>query len=142
MISQETHSGTIMFNTEQPELDICSPRAMVADRFGTVRNETARLLGDPGVRACFHAGNGRDATELLKRKTPGIVILNKEFPPMMQRIPSAVVMMTSQAESEMIVSAMRPGADEYILKNAREGRVLPASTWPSARNFPHDSYRP
>ena len=33
-------------------------------------------------------------------------------------------MMTSQAESELIVKAFNLGADQYILKSSSEGRVL------------------
>ena len=60
----------------------------------------------------------------MEHEDSGLRILERISEHENQKIPSAVVMMTSQAESHLIMKAFNLGADEYILKSSSEGRVL------------------
>ena len=95
-------------------------------------------LSDANYEIIGVAGNEENALKLYQSKKPDIVLLDMVMEHkdsglrILQqigtlennKIPGAVIMMTSQAESELIVKAFNLGADQYILKSSSEGRVL------------------
>lgn len=101
---------------------------LIVDDDAAACEALARLLQLEGYRpAC--AGDGREALEAMRRKTPALVLLDVTMPevgglrlldemrhdPDLRDVP--VVMMSGASEPESVLEAQRLGANDYLIKD-------------------------
>jgi two-component system chemotaxis response regulator CheY len=103
--------------------------AMVVDDSKAVRMILTRILREIGFDAC-EAANGREALEIIAgRKDPlKLVLADWNMPEMngldlLRRVRQdpelssvAVVMVTTETETEQMATALEAGANEYVMK--------------------------
>ena len=116
-------------------------RVIVADDQRVVREGLVTLLGTlPGVEVVGAAADGAEAVELASRERPDVVLMDLRMPVMdgveatravRQGCPgSQVVVLTTYADDESVVSALQAGALGYLTKDAARddiGRALEAA---------------
>lgn len=105
-----------------------SPRVLVVDDSRAMRMTLARLLGGLGMEVT-EAGNGMQALEALATSGPYEIAFIDWYMPklngldLVRRVRAEpayddvrLVMVTSECEAPLIVSALEAGADEYVTK--------------------------
>lgn len=105
-----------------------SPRVLVVDDSRAMRMTLARLLGGLGMEVT-EAGNGMQALEALATDGPYEIAFIDWYMPklngldLVRRVRAEpayddvrLVMVTSECEAPLIVSALDAGADEYVTK--------------------------
>jgi two-component system chemotaxis response regulator CheY len=129
-----------------------SARFLIVDDFPTMRRIVRNLLTEIGFRQVDEAGDGRVAFELLKQSNYDFVISDINMPRMngyellrqiradatLKSLP--VLLITSEANKDDVVQAIRLGANGTILKpltkSSLEEKVrniqLRSSAWPSS----------
>jgi len=104
-------------------------RVMIVDDHPLVRQGLGQLLGaDDGFEVVATLDNGRDAAAQVAALTPDVVLMDVSMPGMdgiaatrevLRHLPSThVVMLTSYAEDETVISAIDAGATGYLLKDS------------------------
>jgi DNA-binding NarL/FixJ family response regulator len=104
-------------------------RVLLADDHSLVRAGIRSLLEKiPGIEVIGEASNGREALELIKTKTPDVVLLDvamselgglEALPRMTKNFPGVkVIILSAHANEEYVIRALRSGASGYMLKNA------------------------
>jgi DNA-binding NarL/FixJ family response regulator len=104
-------------------------RVLLADDHSLVRAGIRSLLEKiPGIEVVGEASNGREALELVKIRTPDIVLLDvamselgglEALPRIHKSYPrTKVIILSAHANEEYVIRALRSGASGYMLKNA------------------------
>jgi DNA-binding NarL/FixJ family response regulator len=112
-------------------------RVIVADDQRVVREGLVTLLGTlPGVEIVGAAADGAEAVELVTREAPDVVLMDLRMPVMdgveatrairEARPGSQVVVLTTYADDESIVSALQAGAIGYLTKDAARDDIARA----------------
>ena len=112
-------------------------RVIVADDQRVVREGLVTLLGTlPGVEIVGAASDGAEALELAVREAPDVVLMDLRMPTMdgveatrairEARPQSQVVVLTTYADDESIVSALQAGAIGYLTKDAARDDIARA----------------
>lgn len=103
-------------------------RLVVVDDHALFRRGLVGLLSDmDGIQVVGEAGDGSEALETIRRVNPDIVLLDVNMPVMdgvktvealrKQNLPVRIIMLTISQQEEDLMSAIRLGADGYLLKN-------------------------
>ena len=108
-------------------------RILVVDDSAAVRAKCSRLLVTNGYEV-VEAADGVEALERYKECKPDGVLLDIIMPAMdgivtlreMKKIdPTArIAMVTAMGQRSMVMSALKEGARDFVVKPFREGRVL------------------
>jgi len=112
-------------------------RVVVADDQAIVREGLATLLGlQPGMTVVGTAGDGARALELVAEHAPDVVLMDLRMPGVdgvaaTERIGEhhpdvAVVVLTTYADDESILGALRAGARGYLTKDATTAEIVRA----------------
>jgi two-component system, cell cycle response regulator len=100
---------------------------LVAENSGEIRAELLRQLGERGYRVA-EAGDGAAALALVERAPPDVVLLDHELEgedgmAVLDRLRAhdelaavPVIMLTRSRDPELLVEALRRGADDYLRK--------------------------
>jgi len=96
----------------------------------------SRLSLDEEIEVVDEADNGKDALELIKKVSLDVVLMDINMPQMNgmyvlelikeQELDCKVLMLSMHDNREYIVSAMRHGADGYILKDVPGAELIEA----------------
>ncbi|MEW6649818.1 MAG: response regulator transcription factor [Chloroflexota bacterium] len=103
-------------------------RLVVVDDHALFRRGLVGLINDlPGMSVVGEASDGREALDIIQKHTPDIVLLDVNMPDMdgiqtvdeirRLRLPVRVLMLTISESEDDLLSAIRLGADGYLLKN-------------------------
>ncbi len=103
-------------------------RLVVVDDHALFRRGLVGLLSDMDeIQVVGEAGDGSEALETIKRVTPDIVLLDVNMPIMdgiktvealrKLNLPVRIIMLTISQQEEDLMTAIRLGADGYLLKN-------------------------
>lgn len=112
-------------------------RVLHADDHAIVREGVrALLLSEPGMELVASAGNGSDAVAQTLALRPDIIVMDLQMPQMSgldaigqirQEIPDArILVVTSFAEDDTVFSAIKAGAQGYLLKDSTPEELLQA----------------
>lgn len=109
------------------------PRILVVDDSALIRMKCSKLLVDNGYEV-VEAKNGAEAIEKYKEFKPDGVLLDIIMPEMhgitalreIKKIDpvARVAMLTAMGQRNMVLSALKEGARDFVVKPFREGRVL------------------
>jgi DNA-binding NarL/FixJ family response regulator len=116
---------------------------VIADDQELVRSGVRLILeGEVDIRVVGEASNGRDATELVKRERPNVLLLDIRMPGedgiaaarhiLAQGIPIRVLMLTTFDLDEYVYEALRAGASGFLLKDM-SGEDIVAAVRQAAR---------
>lgn len=110
-------------------------RILIVDDAAFMRMRCSKLLTDEGHEV-VEAGDGAEALEKYKEHKPDAVLLDITMPRMdgivtLQEIikvdPSArVAMLTAMGQQSMVISALKLGARDFVVKPFDGARVLSA----------------
>jgi len=112
-------------------------RVVIADDHRVVRDGLCYLLGqEPDIEVAGEAGDGRQTVNVIAATRPDVLLLDLYMPELdghavlaaLGDLPHrpAVVVLTSAADDEHLVRAMRAGATSYLLKTAPAEDVIAA----------------
>ncbi len=112
-------------------------RVLICDDQTVVREGLAAILGtDPEIRVIGLASNGREALELAQETAPDIVLMDLKMPVMngvqatqhlRRQYPELrVLVLTTYADEQWVLDAIRAGAAGYLLKDTRRDALLDA----------------
>lgn len=112
-------------------------RVMIADDQQIVREGLKMILSlDSGIRTVYEAGNGLEAIEYLKGNSCDVVLMDIKMPIMngvdaTAKIKEAypdvrILVLTTFNDDEYIFSALKNGADGYLLKDAGSDQIIEA----------------
>lgn len=104
------------------------PGILVVDDLPSARKVVTRLMQKLGFTKIFESSDGTSALETLRKESIGLVISDWEMPsmsgldflrrvrsdPALEKIPFVIV--TSHSERDDVVTALKFGASEYVLK--------------------------
>lgn len=112
------------------------PRAVIADDNASLRQLLKHILADAGIDVVADVGNGKDAVEAVAALNPDLVCLDMDMPvmsglealeQMQANHPGVPVMMiTGNADRDVVQQAAGFGARGYILKPFKPARVQDA----------------
>jgi NarL family two-component system response regulator LiaR len=105
-------------------------RVLVVDDHAVVREGLRTFLElQDGLEVAGEAADGEEAVELAERLRPDVVLMDLVMPELdglgamraiRDRVPSArVIVLTSFADDDRLLPALRAGAAGYLLKNAQ-----------------------
>jgi len=105
-------------------------RVLVADDHAVVREGLRTFLElQEGIEVVAEAGDGAEAIELAERLRPNVILMDLVMPRLdgldamrvlQQGLPEArVIVLTSFADDEKLLPAIRAGAAGYLLKNVQ-----------------------
>ncbi len=120
--------------TPAPDAEI---RILIADDHEVVRIGLAALLdGQPGLTVVAQAASGEDAVRLARVHRPDVAVLDIRMPNgsgveacrtiTAELEGTAVVMLTSHADSDALFDAIDAGASGYVLKRVGSGELVHA----------------
>src|SRR6201999_3064269 len=127
-----SHQGT------KPLSESTAPlRVSVADDQASVREGLVLLLGGlPGIEVVASAANGAQAIELVAEHQPDAILLDLHMPVLdgigaTRRLAAehpavAVVVLTTYADDESVLEALRAGARNYLTKDADRAEIASA----------------
>lgn len=103
-------------------------KVVVVDDHALFRRGLIGLLAEmPEIEVIGEAENGKEALPLVKERCPDIVLLDLNMPVMdgittvteLRRMPQSprILMLTISQNDDDLISAIRAGADGYLLKN-------------------------
>jgi two-component system, cell cycle response regulator len=109
-------------------------KILVADDSRLYRKLVEDTLAQEQYEVCF-ASNGREASELLPRYRPALVITDWEMPDISgielcskirsdQESYTYIIMLTSKTDKDQIISGLAAGADDYLTKPFHSGELL------------------
>jgi DNA-binding NarL/FixJ family response regulator len=110
-------------------------RVLIVDDHPMVRQGLGALLrGNPEFEVVGALESGRDAADRIQELAPDVVLMDVSMPGMdgvaatrellRHRPATRVVMLTSYAEDETVISAIDAGASGYLLKDAEPEEIL------------------
>ena len=112
-------------------------RIMVVDDHEVVRLGLVTLLGrQPGYQVVGEAAGAAEAVEKAKALLPDVVVMDVRMPDgsgieacrliRAERPQTRVIMLTSYADDEAVITAVMAGASGYVLKQVGSGDLLRA----------------
>lgn len=112
-------------------------RVLICDDQTVVREGLAAILStDPDIEVVGLAGNGKEALELALEVRPQVVLMDLKMPVMngvqatqrlQHRSPDVrVLVLTTYADDEWVLDAVRAGAAGYLLKDTRRDDLVAA----------------
>jgi NarL family two-component system response regulator LiaR len=112
-------------------------RVLVVDDHAVVREGLRTFLElQDGLEVAGEAADGEEAVELAERLRPDVVLMDLVMPALdglgamraiRDRVPSArVIVLTSFADDDRLLPALRAGAAGYLLKNAQPNELARA----------------
>ena len=112
-------------------------RVLICDDQTVVREGLAAILStDPEIEVAGLASNGREALDLLQETQPDVVLMDLKMPVMngvqtTQHLRRAhpevnVLVLTTYADDQWVLDAVRAGAAGYLLKDTRRDALLDA----------------
>lgn len=112
-------------------------RVLICDDQTVVREGLAAILGtDPAIQVVGLAGDGREAQRLVEETQPDVVLMDLKMPVMngiqatyhlRRHHPNLpVLVLTTYADDEWVLDAIRAGAAGYLLKDTRREELIEA----------------
>jgi DNA-binding NarL/FixJ family response regulator len=112
-------------------------RILIVDDHPVVRVGLSSMLGvQPGITVAGSAANGTDAVELARTLVPDLALVDLRMPGMSgveiiralrkQCVSLRILVLTSFETDEDIYSAVKAGADGYLLKNSTQQEMMEA----------------
>ncbi len=112
-------------------------RVLICDDQTVVREGLAAILGtDPEIEIEGLASNGREALELVEEIQPDVVLMDLKMPVMngvqaTQHLSRShpdvqILVLTTYADDQWVLDAIRAGAAGYLLKDTRRDALLDA----------------
>ncbi len=110
-------------------------RALVVDDEPLLRRQVAEVLENYGFGEIIEAGDGREAVELAALKKPLLVVMDFSMPVLdgisaAEKIgkarPVPIVLLTGNAEPELVERARLAGVMSYVVKPFRAEQLYPA----------------
>ena len=111
-------------------------RVLVVDDEPIIRWDLCQMLEELGFEIADQAGDGFDAVELCREKTPDIVLMDLEMPVfdgmsaaetiIEENLAGCVVICTAFVDDEFVASASRIGVSGYLVKPIEERMLKPA----------------
>ncbi|RPI86696.1 MAG: DNA-binding response regulator [Chloroflexi bacterium] len=112
-------------------------RILIADDHGVVREGLRALIRtEKGMKLLGEAENGEQALTLARQLQPDILLLDMIMPGVSgldvirelkrEAAPIRILVLTSFSDDEMVFSAIKNGADGYLLKNTPPKTLLSA----------------
>ena len=112
-------------------------RVLICDDQTVVREGLAAILStDPGIEVVGLASHGREALDLLQEVQPEVVLMDLKMPIMngvqtTQQLRRAhpevnVLVLTTYADDQWVLDAVRAGAAGYLLKDTRRDVLIDA----------------
>jgi DNA-binding NarL/FixJ family response regulator len=121
------------------ERDATQVSVLIADDQALVRAGFRAILeGQPGISVAGEAVDGRDAIDLVRRRSPDVVLMDVQMPDVdgleaARRIlaeprekPVAVLMLTTFDRNEYVYDALRAGASGFLLKDVPPEELIAA----------------
>ncbi len=109
-------------------------RFLLCDDSAFMRMMLRRLLERAGHQVIAEAGNGKEAVQQYRKHQPDLVTMDITMPIMdgveatqmiTQQDPQArIIMVTAMGQKEIIMSALRAGATDFIVKPFEPERVI------------------
>jgi DNA-binding NarL/FixJ family response regulator len=110
---------------------------VVADDHDLVRSGLAMIIdAQPGLEVVGQAGNGVDALDLVRTQRPDVLLLDVQMPGMdgisatieltRQRLPTAVLVLTTFDLDAYAYAALRAGASGFLLKTTPPQQLIEA----------------
>lgn len=114
-----------------------SVRVVVAEDQALVRAGLVTILGtDPGIEVVADVDNGERAVAAVRRERPDVALLDVRMPVMdgltalrqiVADLPATrVLVLTTFGDDEVVLDALRSGADGFLLKDTRPEDLLAA----------------
>ena len=112
-------------------------RVLICDDQTVVREGLAAILSTaPGIEVVGLASNGREALDLLQEDQPDVVLMDLKMPVMngvqttqhlRRKHPEVnVLVLTTYADDQWVLDAVRAGAAGYLLKDTRRDKLIDA----------------
>lgn len=112
-------------------------RVLICDDQTVVREGLAAILStDPEIQVVGLAGNGQDALALVAEMEPDVVLMDLKMPVLngvqaTQRLQQShpavnVLVLTTYADDQWVLDAVRAGAAGYLLKDTRRDQLVSA----------------
>jgi DNA-binding NarL/FixJ family response regulator len=124
-------------------------RVVVVDDHAVVRAGLASLLASAGDIACVgEAADGTTALEVVQQLDPDVVLLDLSMPGKdgvatiqdmrARNLRARVLVLTSFAHTDLVLDAVRAGADGYLLKESEAESILQGIRTVAAGHAPVD----
>ena len=112
-------------------------RVVLADDHAVVRKGICGFLEEPGdISVVAEASTGDEALELIREHRPDVVVLDIQMPGRTglevtrvvrsERLPVAVLILTAYDDDPFVMTALRAGANGYVLKTAEPEEIVAA----------------
>lgn len=108
-------------------------RVVIVEDHEITRNGIAAVLGRAGIVTVGEAGTGGEATEIIERERPDVVLLDIRLPDQLgietlrairERFPDVPVMiLTSHSDPHLVEVALDSGADGFLLKRIESAKL-------------------
>jgi DNA-binding NarL/FixJ family response regulator len=109
-------------------------QVLIADDQGVIREGLAMVLGLlPGVEVVGAARDGQEAVDLAAERQPDIVLMDLRMPrcdgvaatrQLRQQQPHVkVIVLTTYADDQSVIEALRAGARGYLTKDASSAEI-------------------
>lgn len=108
------------------------PTVLLADDHPVLRLSVREDLEQAGFHVCAETASADDAVDAALREEPDLCLLDVSMPggglhaaaEIATRLPATrVVMLTAHASEELVLEAVRAGADGYLLKDDHPARL-------------------
>lgn len=105
-------------------------RVLVVDDASFMRQIIKNVVGDLGFTVCGEAENGKDALDKACELQPDIITMDVTMPVMngleaLKRmracgVNAKIIMCSAMHQNEIVMDALRSGADDFIMKPFKE----------------------
>lgn len=138
MTNRILSAGEIILSDPDEAADLASPSTiLLIDDHPMLRNGVRQLISmEPSLTVAGEAGNGRDGIALAESLDPDLILLDLNMPEMngfetldiLRRKPLSgqVVVFSVSNYQEDLITALRRGADGYLLKDMEPEELLVA----------------
>ena len=125
-------------NSRSLESRFATTKVLVVDDEPYMRKVVRTLLESIGIQTVEEAGTASTGLDLIRRKSPHVVILDWEMPgidgagfmrllrsPGVAHADVPVIMLSGHSERRRVVEAMQLGVNEFLLANGSDGEIRP-----------------